>query len=56
MTLLGTGLFLANSFQNLTGYNAAPSIPPVTLNFDLVANAAPTGANVTLEYEVTASS
>jgi len=55
MPLLGTGLFLADSLRNRSGVNAAPTIGAVTLNFDLILNAAPIGMDQMMVFEVPSS-
>lgn len=53
MTILGQGLFIAEAQSPPTTVNAAPSIAPVFLNFDLVSNTAPIGNNHSLVFDVT---
>jgi len=55
MTILGTGLFMANSLQTSGGVNNAPSLAPVTLHFELMINRAPVGAGQAMQFEVEAA-
>ncbi len=53
MTILGRGLYIAEAQSPPITVNAAPSIAPVLLNFDLVSNNAPVGNNQNLIFDVT---
>lgn len=53
MAILARGVFVAEGQAPPESDNAAPSIAPVLLNFDLVSNTAPIGSNQALVFDVT---
>jgi hypothetical protein len=52
MTMLGIGLFQGIGFKPQLGTTTVPNPGPVALHFDLGLNTAPTGADITLTFDV----
>ncbi len=56
MAVLGRALFFAQPIRSSPNVNAAPSITPVFLAFDITGNAAPALRSVRLRFDIFADS